>query len=58
MSHCIAEQTEVNVASVSVGDTRNSSDHTESSVKRKRVRALVAVSQLFAHQSNSPPRSA
>lgn len=57
-NHCAAEQDQAIVAvSVCGGDTHNSSSYTESSVKRKRLRPLDAVSQPFARHSNSLPRS-
>lgn len=43
--------------SLSGSDGHNSSGYTESSIKRKRLRALVGVSQPFAHHSNSLPRA-
>lgn len=48
MSHCVDGQEEAIVATcVSGGDAHNSSGYTESSTKRKRLGALVAVSHLL-----------
>lgn len=57
VSQCVAGKEEVNVSScVSGGDTHNSSSYTESSIKTKRLRALVGLSEPFAHHFNSLPR--
>lgn len=58
MSHCIAGQEDAIVTPpASEGYAHNSSGCTESSIKRKKLGASVAVSQPFAHHFNSPPRS-
>lgn len=44
MSQYVAGQKEANMACVSRGDTHTSSGYIESSIKRKRPRAMVAVS--------------
>lgn len=58
MSHCIAGQEDaIVIPPASEGYAHNSSGCTESSIKRKKLGALVAVSQPFAHHFNSPQRS-